>query len=197
MTDRAFSWSLPRPAAVSDGEGPAGREREGRWSAAPASPRGSPPCRRNPSAAPEPYRVRNEALGLQHPRPPLRPGPLRGTEQPRLSPRRLGRPGLRLPATPMRRHPRLGPRGRERGAAAALCEPAPSRTPRLLMSPGSWIATGAPRTQRTARRAASAGCTRRGPGAPAPTPPSPPPHRPPPTPPAPGHAGQKRFPERP
>lgn len=106
--------------------------------------------------------------------------PLRRTGHPRLPPRPLGRPGPRLPAAAMRRHPRLGRRGRERGAAAALCEPAPSRTPRLLMSPGSWIAAGAPRTPRTARRAASAGCTRRGPGAPAPTPPSPPPHRPPP-----------------
>lgn len=41
-------------------------------------------------------------------------------------------------------------------AAAALCEPAPRRTPRLPTSPGSWIVAGAPQTRRAARRAASA-----------------------------------------
>lgn len=52
-----------------------GPEREGRWSATPPGPSGHQPCRLCPSSAPEPYRVRKGALGLQHLRPSLRPGP--------------------------------------------------------------------------------------------------------------------------
>ncbi|XP_065727850.1 translation initiation factor IF-2 [Phocoena phocoena] len=135
------------------------------------------------AAAPPARDVR--AAGSAPPRPPASPGgagPLPPTPRrpprpsPPLPPGRpqtaavggSGGPDSRLPGAG------AGPRGctaapagrrrsvseaERRATTAALCEP---RT-EMLRSPGSWIAAGAPRTRRTARRAAPARRTRRGP----------------------------------